>query len=256
MTLIISNPETVREVLSIADGSSRSPVSQAECENLWRSLVERRASIVGWSSDAHHWHLVLAQGPSDRAARALPQRNCLILEGFLLGVPPKVMSSDLGIATSSVAQILRNALFGIGVDCTPARVPPLLVILLHVARGRSGVPLTLQRVECAGTAFTMINGAIDARPHGLTRAQLEVLGLRLVGKSHAAIAVSRSTSRRTVANQLAAATHRLGVSGRLDLLRFMAVAPWTSQDVPPARFERPWSLQVHCRPAPVRKASP
>jgi DNA-binding CsgD family transcriptional regulator len=56
----------------------------------------------------------------------------------------------------------------------------------------------------------------------LTPAEFLVARLLIEGKSHAEIAAQRRTTLRTVANQLATAFHRLGVSGRLGLIGQLA----------------------------------
>ena len=51
----------------------------------------------------------------------------------------------------------------------------------------------------------------------------EVVQLHAEGRTHAEIAAQRSTSKRTVANQLSAAFQKLGVSGRPGLLEYLSV---------------------------------
>lgn len=62
----------------------------------------------------------------------------------------------------------------------------------------------------------------SARPSpadpSLTAAEREVLALLLAGRTNAEIARRRTTSVRTVANQLASLYRKLGVSGRREIL--------------------------------------
>jgi len=52
----------------------------------------------------------------------------------------------------------------------------------------------------------------------LTRSELRVIGLRVDGHSHEQVARVCMVSKRTVANQIASAYRKLGVSARLELL--------------------------------------
>ncbi|HEY0463031.1 MAG TPA: hypothetical protein VGC79_02430, partial [Polyangiaceae bacterium] len=52
----------------------------------------------------------------------------------------------------------------------------------------------------------------------------DVVCMHTQGESHARIASRRRTSQRTVANQLATAFSRLGVSGRSGLLVYLSLA--------------------------------
>ncbi|HMR05656.1 MAG TPA: helix-turn-helix transcriptional regulator [Polyangiaceae bacterium] len=55
----------------------------------------------------------------------------------------------------------------------------------------------------------------------LSSAEKEVVGLALANHSNAQIAEARGTSMRTVANQLASAFRKLGVSGRGELVALL-----------------------------------
>jgi DNA-binding CsgD family transcriptional regulator len=60
----------------------------------------------------------------------------------------------------------------------------------------------------------------------LSPCELEVVRLRVDGLSHGRIASLRSTSERTVANQLASVFAKLGVSGRPQLLAALVTGEW------------------------------
>jgi DNA-binding CsgD family transcriptional regulator len=65
-------------------------------------------------------------------------------------------------------------------------------------------------------------------------AEYAVIRLLIEGKSYDEMADLRRTSKRTVANQLASAFHRIGVSGRAELLCMLAkrqVAHWQLRPV-------------------------
>lgn len=207
--------------LPIPRGALATP---AQCQELWHALTEHRMTILSTSFSEERTCLVLRANQALAAQPRLSARDLRVLEGMLLGVERKVISFDLGIATSTVAQILKQALVDMGLSCSPARVPPLLVMLVHAARGAISARLSIARFERDGQALVALSGEVGGDAWlALAPAERAVLRQRLFGKSHADIANLRRTSRRTIANQVAAATRRLGVSGRFDLLRFMAL---------------------------------
>lgn len=59
-------------------------------------------------------------------------------------------------------------------------------------------------------------GLVD-RAAPLTRSEQAVVALAVAGRSNGAIAAERGSSPRTIANQLAAAYQKLGLSGRREL---------------------------------------
>jgi DNA-binding CsgD family transcriptional regulator len=109
-----------------------------------------------------------------------------------------------------------------------ARVRPeyasLLVTLIHAARvGAQPERLLVEAIERNGRRGYVVR--LRARVPALailSPAECAVLRLRAAGHSYSAIAQQRTTSYRTVANQIAAASRRLGVSERFDLLWLMA----------------------------------
>jgi DNA-binding CsgD family transcriptional regulator len=58
-----------------------------------------------------------------------------------------------------------------------------------------------------------------ALPNGLTHAEQGVVRAILAGRSNAEIAAARGTSVNTVANQLRSVYAKLGISGRVELIR-------------------------------------
>jgi len=62
----------------------------------------------------------------------------------------------------------------------------------------------------------------------LSEGEMAVLSGRIQGQAYAEIASERGTSARTVANQIANIHRKLGISGRLELLCYLAsqLQPW------------------------------
>lgn len=193
-------------------------VTSEQLLSLWNRLLDRELEVAETGATEGHAYLVLRQRPPD--AQAISQRDREILEKTLFGGCRKAISDDLGVTPSTLAQLLRRSLLHLGVDCSPARVPEQLVHLLHAARGYFPTSTTrLRRSAAQDDERLVLSYAFDnAWLQQLTPAESAVLRQRMAGSSYADIAKLRNTSCRTIANQVATATRRLGVSGRLELL--------------------------------------
>jgi DNA-binding NarL/FixJ family response regulator len=214
----------VSELRASAMRGALTLASTESCAALWAKLVHHELEIRARFTTADREYLVL--GPATVRSGALCGRRLQILESVLWGTGRKAMAYDLGISPSTVAQALSAALRDMGLACSPARIPPLLVVLAHAARGdRVGTGIAAGRFEHAGRSFVVVAKEIDCPLFRvLAPAQRAVLRQVIHGSSYADIAARRRTSSRTVANQVAAACRRLGVSGRSDLVQFVVSA--------------------------------
>jgi DNA-binding CsgD family transcriptional regulator len=87
------------------------------------------------------------------------------------------------------------------------------------------------RFDLGNDGFAILDFSFPPQEHlecaaVLTPAEREVVELVLRGKSNREVAEARGTSVRTVANQLAVAFRKLGVSGRLQLYALAAQGRW------------------------------
>jgi DNA-binding CsgD family transcriptional regulator len=174
---------------------------------------------------------------------ALSKRHAEILLRSLSEGARKSLAVDLRLCPSSVAEILKQGFTFMGLSCWPSRIPFLLVMAAHAWRAkeleRNANVLVAENQSLPRQTITVTraDSAVSAR---LTPAEYAVTRLLVEGKSYREMAVLRETSSRTVANQLAAAFHRLGVSGRAELLCLLAsekVASWRIS-TPSARASR------------------
>jgi DNA-binding CsgD family transcriptional regulator len=200
---------------------------------LWTELVSGSCKIEETLFTEQSCALVVTRGPrSAGKGSALSRRHAEILERSLIEGARKSVAIDLGLCPSSVAEILKQGFGFMGLSCWPSRIPLLLVLAAHAQRARE-----LDRAAAARSAENQqsVRQTISvSRPDNdlaarLTPAEFAVTRLLVEGKSYAQMALLRQTSARTVANQLAAAFHRLGVSGRAELLCLLAarkVAAW------------------------------
>ena len=193
---------------------------------VWRDLVEGRSRIAADFSTPD-WSVLVLERHRARPIRRLAPRTLEIFEQVLLGADPKVVSIERNLSASTVAGNLKHACEALGLRCRPSRVPLLLVVLAHAACGRgrldTGHAAELEFCNVSYQALCMpAPDRLFARV--LSPAEQSVVRMRVEGKSHAEIAAERRTSLRTVANQVAKAFHRLGVSCRSDLMELL-IAP-------------------------------
>lgn len=206
-----------------------------DCRTLWSDLVTGNSKVVdGFFSD-DRCYLVISSHQGRGAAYRPRARDLTVLESVTArGNTQKVMSIELGISASSVAGIVRRYLEFLGVCCQPSRMPVVLVMVANASlEGQNLEGARCSPFEYEGVRYQAVS---TPRPEAtiaslLSPAEYAIVGLLLEGRDHAQIAACRNTSRRTIANQLASAFQRVGVSGRTELmhalaLRSHATAPW------------------------------
>lgn len=187
---------------------------------LWCELTTGQTLLVDSFIDGERCYLLLAS-PRSTESRGLSERRRVILERLLCGQSIKASALDLGLSQSTVCHEAKAAMRQFGLECTPYRANPLLAMLARAA-------VDGQRTRCVRLASFVDSEQIFrvvgvARPDGrlapiLPPAEFAVVRALLEGRNYMQIAANRGTSIRTVANQLAAAFRRLGVSGRGSLL--------------------------------------
>ena len=194
---------------------------------VWTELVGGMCKVEGCRFDEHGCELTITR--EHRALgekpRALPRRHAQILERSLLDGARKSVAIDLKLCASTVAEILKQGFTFMGMSCWPSRIPLWLVLAAHAQRAKELARASAQLVidsQCLGRQIVSISRPDRELEATLTPAEYAVARLLVEGKSYAEMAVLRQTSSRTVANQLAAAFHRLGVSGRAELLCLLA----------------------------------
>jgi DNA-binding NarL/FixJ family response regulator len=156
-----------------------------------------------------------------RHGSGIEPQQLQILKLVLCGSGQKLIAIDFNRSCSTIATVARRGLVSIGLDCRPSRVPMSLVLVALASREVSERPVArLASFEDAETEHLVVSMRrpdcdLDAL---LSPAEAQVVRARLEGHSHRSIAHQRQTSLRTVANQLASASRRLGTSGRLAII--------------------------------------
>ena len=101
--------------------------------DIWQQLIRHQLEVVHGFASEEREYLILRERQS--GPPPLSGRNLDIFERFLCGVGRKVISYEFELSQSAIAQLLKAALVDMGLDCSPARIPSLLVVLAHAARG-------------------------------------------------------------------------------------------------------------------------
>ncbi len=204
-----------------ADSSCAAEFPRSACAEAWQRLTSGRAIVVDSRTTRERACLVLAAAtPGEYTPRA---RNIRILERVLLGESPKALAIEMQLSQSTIGTALKRTLEGMGLKLLPSRLPPALAVLVHHAHGRPAVAMRREFDPVPGRLA--LSACLAPLEDTLSPAVLDVVFQHAQGSSHAEIAAYRRTSRRTIANQLAVAFHRLGVSGRNQLLEYLVVAP-------------------------------
>jgi len=218
MTLSREFGELLRFRAVCADAGSD---QRRDLGELWADFVGGRVVVADEFCTDDRWCMALSR-PAERALdRRLEPRRVEVLERILLGKGQKSLAVELNVAPSTVTLIASDCLKAMGLDCSSSRVPLLLVMAAHAWRARTDYKeARASEVAHDGAAYEVIS---VPRPEArlasrLSPAECAVARLLLEGRRHSEIAVLRQTSERTVANQLAAAFHKLNVSGRAELI--------------------------------------
>jgi DNA-binding CsgD family transcriptional regulator len=198
------------------------PRPSGKFSGLWGALADGTVRIRHTTFTPTHAGFILER-TEYRALHAPGERNLSILERVLLEADQKVVAAEYGLEVSTVTSALRQVLGFFGLSCLPSRVPPLLAMAAHASKHPER-PFAAWQVELRGSeSFFEVRAR---RPEWslagrASPAELAVVGLLMEGKTYADIARARSTSVRTVANQMAAIFRRHHVSGRTELVRWL-----------------------------------
>ncbi|HTQ06765.1 MAG TPA: hypothetical protein VMI54_23070 [Polyangiaceae bacterium] len=207
--------------IDASEFSAGAPASGRDAFEIWSALLSRSYKVAGVYVESGVQHLLLERAPG--TTPPLTPRNRSIFERTLLGDDRKAIAAECGVSTSTVAHVLRLALKERGLDCTPARAPLVLVMIVQAAhRELAEDCLWLRRGGAGEDERLLLSTNLEPSAWAaLAPAERAVVSERLLGRSYADIAAGRHTSRRTVANQMASVHRRSGKSGRSCLLQWI-----------------------------------
>jgi DNA-binding CsgD family transcriptional regulator len=211
----------------IGSGSPRSVDEGASLSALWTELVSGLCKIEHTEFTEQSCAVVVTRGHrlSGSEGARLSSRDTEILERALLEGVRKSVAVDFGLCPSSIAEILRRCFVFMGLSCWPSRIPFLLVMAAHAKHApdaQRGAKLLLAQNQRFLRQSLSVARPDNELSEWLSPAEYAVTRLLIEGKSYQEMAKLRATSKRTVANQLASAFHRLGISGRAELLCLLA----------------------------------
>jgi DNA-binding CsgD family transcriptional regulator len=150
-------------------------------------------------------------------------RNLEILTRVLLGQFPKAVALDMTVAISTAATGMQECLRSMGLPCRASSPPVLLIMAARAAARQESAPTLgrLTRITANHDKYWLVSvERPDLQfPVPLSEAEAAVVRQLVSGHTHAEISEQRATSPRTVANQLASAFKKFGVSGRGAILQ-------------------------------------
>jgi DNA-binding NarL/FixJ family response regulator len=200
--------------------AASSDAAQSQSFYLARLWIETRAGTWRFKdafSSAERYFAVLEQ-TSLRTESRVRARNLEFLERVLLGQAPKVVAIELGVGISTVATGVQETLRSMGLQCRISNSPVMLTMAVRAACRAQEAPTLgrLTRVKADQDKYWLVSvRRPDLEfPVELSQAEAAVVRQLVAGRTHVEISQQRTTSTRTVANQLAAAFRKLGVSGR------------------------------------------
>jgi DNA-binding CsgD family transcriptional regulator len=211
---MISTPQTLRQPAIRQDVEASRPLPLGR---FWDELC-RGTWLFRDTFSTEERCFALLQSASESPPLPLNPRQLHRMESVLLGTPPKVVAMDSGRSLSSITMGMQDCLRRMGLNSRSTQASVLLTMAAR-ARHRPEAAPQLGReslLEVNGAVYRVVSALRpDLQfPVPLSLAEAAVVRRLVAGDSYAEISGRRATSPRTVANQLATAFRKLGVSGR------------------------------------------
>lgn len=222
----------------------------ATLRSVWSGLISGRFSVVSTSTTSESVTLRVQHRLVARAR----SRAAQIFDAASRGELQKAVAINLGVAPSSVAAMLRQVTRGMGLSCKFSRLPLAIPLLRHMISRPDLVSVQLEPRPLDRTKPVLViemRRCDDVIAAKLSKSEYEVARQLLEGRTYRQMASSRATSVRTIANQVSSVFKKLGVSGRLELLR----SALESDDAPLSTVRRLRLPTKYQRPPVERRAS-
>lgn len=176
----------------------------------WSALVDGRYSLVDrFESDGRHFLVAHENPPNVRDPRGLTKAEAAVAAFVRRGHPLKLVAYELGLSIGTVSGLLARVFAKLGV-----RTRGELSARLEEAE-------SVAEVALGGASVVVFAQGPDSLRFpegvGLSPAERDVCIRAARGEGNAAIAAARSSTARTVTNQLTAAFRKLGVGSRAEL---------------------------------------
>jgi DNA-binding CsgD family transcriptional regulator len=182
--------------------------------SLWHDLCHGSVFVRETHCTAGRCFAVLERRAQQSHPRAHQLRS---LERVLLGESQKVVASELEVSAATIAGYCMTVLGGMVTGHLVSRAPIVLVMAVFASQGFAVEPARCETELHDGCSVISVAVPGETFRDRLSTGEWEIARLSIEGLSHSAMALVRGTSIRTVANQLASAFIKLGVSGRAEL---------------------------------------
>jgi DNA-binding CsgD family transcriptional regulator len=193
-----------------------------DLKELWQGLCAGTWQFRDTFSSAEKHFGVVERVSLGKRSR-VQQRNLEMLTRVLLGQVPKAVAQDIRVAISTVATGTQECLRSMGLPQRASSPPVLLMMAARAAESACSAPTLgrLTRIKAQDETYWLVSvQRLDLEfPVSLSEAEAAVVRQLVSGHTHAQISKRRATSPRTVANQLASAFKKFGVSGRTAILQ-------------------------------------
>jgi len=209
---MISTSHALRELVVRRDAEA---AVTFELRTLWEQLRAGAWVFTDTFSTSQRCYGVLR---TPHHPTALSSRKLAVLERMLLGTPAKVVAFESRRSLSSITAAMQDSIRAMGLDCRTSHASVLLSMAAtaQLRRELANQRGRLSQLRIDDEDYTLVSACRpDLQfPVELSLAEAAVLRSLIAGSSHAEISGERARSPRTVANQLATAFRKLGVSGR------------------------------------------
>jgi DNA-binding NarL/FixJ family response regulator len=204
-------------------GATRPSGVSVDISQLWPDLVGGKKVILQCSSMEFPGLLTLTDVAPEARTGTVSGRTLEIVERVLLGDAHKVIASDHDLSCSTITATATAVLQRVGLSRVGSRAPLILcsLVFAHQNGGVQGLSRAVRAVRVANLTFVMLERPDRLLTDKVSPAEVDILQMRAEGMTHAQIAARRKTSKRTIANQLASAWRKLGISGRNELIRYL-----------------------------------
>jgi DNA-binding CsgD family transcriptional regulator len=235
--LFAGEAEFSQELDAIASDcrATAKPIPLAE---VWQWLKTGTAKVRASFSTELRYYLVLTNAtPGAQDAMGLRHVGCL--ERLLLGTRQKVTAYDTNRSLSTVSMQAAHCHRTMGNFRPLLQVPVLVIVAAHAYDGGfQSLEARVSRVREGADADLVISmpRLESAVAEKLSPAERSVARMLVEGSSHAKMGEARGRSQRTIANQLGAVFSKLGVSGRMEVVRYLLEAslPDLRDEAPPS----------------------
>jgi DNA-binding NarL/FixJ family response regulator len=201
--------------------SGLEPTTNSELAEAWDDLVSGRARVVAAYATRTRHFLELVDCSSDRTC-ALDWRSITVLDLILSGTQQKVIAAETKRSASTVSGTAQRAMRALGLESQVSRFPMLLKVMYRAWQIQKPMRARAQAPNAGMPRIVNIFRPDACLQGRLSPSEYEVARDLVDGLRQEQIARCRRTAKRTVANQVANVYQKLGVSGRNELMAWLA----------------------------------